>query len=51
MGTGRQYDEKYKEEAVKLAKEIGTKHAAEEIGIPKGTLGGWVICTNLYNLP
>ena len=42
MGTGRQYDEKYKEEAVKLAKEIGTKRAAEEIGIPKGTLGGWV---------
>ena len=42
MGTGRQYDEKYKEEAIKLAKEIGTKRAAEEIGIPKGTLGGWV---------
>ena len=38
MGTGRQYDERFKVEAVKLAKEIGTKQAAEELGIPKGTL-------------
>lgn len=42
MGTGRQYDEKFKVEAVKLAREVGTKKAAEELGIPKGTLGGWV---------
>ncbi len=42
MGTGRQYDEKFKVEAVKLTKEIGTKQAAEELGIPKGTLGGWL---------
>ncbi len=42
MGTGKKYDEKYKMEAVKLAKEIGTKRAAEELGIPEGTLGGWV---------
>ena len=42
MGTGRQYDEKFKLEAIKLAKEIGTKQAAEELGIPKGTLGGWM---------
>lgn len=42
MGTGRQYDEKFKVEAVKLARETGTKRAAEELGIPKGTLGGWV---------
>lgn len=42
MGTGRQYDEKFKVQAVKLAKETGTKRAAEELGIPKGTLGGWV---------
>lgn len=42
MGTGRQYDEKFKVEAVKLAKEIGTKSAAEELGITKETLGGWV---------
>ncbi|MDE6679260.1 MAG: hypothetical protein K2K02_09490 [Ruminococcus sp.] len=31
MGTGRQYDEKFKLEAIKLAKEIGTKKAAEEL--------------------
>ena len=42
MGTGRQYDEKFKLEAIKLAKEIGTKKAAEELGIPKNTLGGWI---------
>lgn len=42
MGTGRQYDEKFKVQAVKLANERGTKQAAGELGIPKGTLGGWV---------
>ncbi len=42
MGTGRKYDEKFKVEAVKLAKEIGTKKAAEELGMPKNTLGGWI---------
>lgn len=42
MGTGKQYDEKYKVQAVKLAKEIGIKKAAEELGVPKGTLGGWI---------
>ncbi|MBD5159298.1 MAG: transposase [Ruminococcus sp.] len=41
MGTGRKYDEKFKVEAVKLARETGTKRA-EELGIPEGTLGGWV---------
>ena len=35
MGTGRQYDEKFKLEAIKLAKEIGTQKAAEELGIQK----------------
>lgn len=38
----REYDEEYKVQAVKLAHEIGTKRASEELGIPKGTLGGWV---------
>lgn len=42
MGTGKQYSEEYKKEAVKLAKEIGNKAAAEELGIPKGTVGTWV---------
>ena len=27
MGTGRQYDEKFKLEAVKLAREVGMKHS------------------------
>ena len=35
MGTGRQYDEKFKLEAVKLAREVGTKKAAEDLDIPK----------------
>ena len=42
MGTRRQYDEKFKLEAIKLANEIGNKQAAEELGISKGTLGGWI---------
>ncbi len=42
MVTGKQYDEEYKKQAVKLAKEIGNKAAAEELGIPKGTLGTWL---------
>ena len=42
MGTGRQYDKKFKVEAVKLARETGTKRVAEELGIPEGTLGGRV---------
>ena len=42
MGTGKQYDEEYKKQAVKLAMEVGNKSAAEELGIPKGTLGTWL---------
>ena len=41
METGKQYSEEYKK-AVKLAKEIGNKAAAEDLGIPKGTIGTWV---------
>jgi transposase len=40
--SGRKYTKDYKVEAVKLAREIGNKKAAEELGIPTGTLGGWV---------
>ena len=42
MGTGRQYDEEFKKQALLLAKEIGNAAAAKELGIPKGTLGMWV---------
>ena len=46
MGTGKQYSEEYKKETVKLAKEIGNKAAAEELGIPKGTIETWVSKAN-----
>ena len=42
MGTGKQYDEEFKKQAIMLAKEIGNAAAAKELGIPKGTLGTWV---------
>ena len=42
MGTGRQYNEEFKKQAILLAKEIGSAAAATELGIPKGTLGTWV---------
>ena len=32
MGTGRQYDKKFKVEAVKLAKKIGTKSEGRKTG-------------------
>ena len=42
MRTIRQYDEEFKKQAIKLAKEIGVKATAEELEIPKGTLGTWM---------
>ena len=45
MGTGRQYDEKFKLEAVKLAREVGTKKAAEDLDIPKNTLPDFATCS------
>lgn len=42
MGTARQYDKNYKEQAVKLASENGCKAASEELGIPYDTLYGWI---------
>lgn len=42
MGTGKQYDTEFKKQAIQLAKEIGTNSAAKELGVPKGTIGGWV---------
>ena len=40
MGIGKQYDKEFKKQAIKLAKEIG--NAAEELGVPRGTLGTWL---------
>ncbi len=37
----RKYDEEYKGQAVKLAKEIGIKRAANDLRIPERTLHGW----------
>lgn len=42
MSTVKKYDEEFKKQAIKLAKEIGNKAAANELGIPKGTLGTWL---------
>ena len=40
--TQRRYAKEYKEQAVKLAREVGTDKAARELGVPKGTLSGWL---------
>ena len=43
MSKKREYDEEYKEQAVKLAKNLGSaKAAAEELQIPVNTLYGWI---------
>ena len=42
MGTGKQYDEEFKKQAILLAKEVGAAAAAKELSIHKGTLGTWV---------
>ncbi len=36
------YDSEYKAQAVKLAQEIGGHKAANELGIPKGTMYTWI---------
>ena len=42
----RKYTREYKLEAIKLAREIGTKRAYEELQIPKDTLYGWIKAAN-----
>ena len=42
MEEQKKYDKEYKVEAVKLARESGRKKASEELGVPIGTLYGWV---------
>lgn len=42
MAEVKTYAAEFKEQAVKLAKKVGTKRAADELGIPKNTLGTWV---------
>lgn len=38
----KRYDQDYKVQAVKLAKEIGTNKAVKEIGIAPSTVNGWI---------
>lgn len=42
MSGNKKYEKEYKIQAVKLAKEIGKCKAAKELGVPEGTLYGWV---------
>ena len=37
----RKYDKKFKEEAVKLSDEVGTKQAAAQLGVAYYTLSEW----------
>lgn len=48
----RKYDNDYKIQAVKLAREIGGTKAAKELGIPEGTLHTWLKAakTGLLNI-
>ena len=50
MAENRQYDNEFKVQAVKLAKEIGQAKAARELGIPKNTLYTWIKANRLGNL-
>jgi transposase len=42
MSKNRQYDDAFKVQAIKLAKEIGTEKAAKELNVPSNTIYGWV---------
>lgn len=42
MSKNRQYDNDFKVQAVKFAKEIGMEKAAKELNVPFNTLYGWV---------
>lgn len=50
MAENRQYDNEFKVQAVKLAKEIGQAKAARELGIPKNILYTWMKANRLGNL-
>ena len=42
------YDKGFKEEAIQLSDDIGVKKAAEQLGIPYGTLSNWRQKRNRY---
>ena len=38
----KSYDQEFKSQAVKLAQEIGGHKAADELGVPSGTIYAWI---------
>jgi transposase len=42
MAEQRKYTSEFKAQAVKLAREVGQPRACAELGIPKGTISGWM---------
>ena len=50
MSKNREYDEEYKEQAVRLAKNLGSAKAAEQLQIPVNTLYGWIQKVNTAEL-
>ena len=50
MGKQRAYNKEYKVQAAKLAHEIGSTKAANELGIPTNTLYGWMRAQRLGRL-
>lgn len=48
MGQARTYTDEFKAQALKLAKEVGAKRAAEELGVPQNTLGTLGDCAKLF---
>ena len=50
MSKKREYDEEYKVQAVKLAKNLGSAKAANELQIPVNTLYGWIRKAKIGNL-
>lgn len=46
----RKYDKEYKVQAVLLARKIGNVNASRELGIPEGTLYGWIKASKIGEL-
>ena len=42
MGRGKEYDEEFKKEGIKVGKEIGRKGGGDEVWMGKGRVGRWV---------
>lgn len=42
MSSIKHYETSFKEQAIKLANEIGISRASEKLSVPKSTLAGWI---------